>query len=359
MKFKKVLEKVSFITTVYNEEKDILIFLNSLMDQRMMPAEIVIVDGGSIDNTLNTIIEYFKGLIPETMEAKKSQDFLIYEGKLLFDTRSFTKIKIIEKKGANISQGRNIAIINTESDFICVSDAGCILDKNWIYEITKNISSTNSINAVGGFNFPIIKNFLHACLAVCIMPRKIEINPKKYMPSSRNLGFKKISWLSVGGYPENMDYGEDMKFNFNIRTAGFKIIFNPDAIVYWKMRENLKDVFRQFFRYAKGDAIGNMYFYRHLIRFFSIFIFIAIIVISVIFSPWFLTAFALLFFIYTFKPYRRINHVWKNSLFYNTSIFKKKVSIITAIFSIPLLLIYLDIAKIFGYIYGIFHKKNI
>ena len=44
------------------------------------------------------------------------------------------------------------------------------------------------------------------------------------MPSSRNISFKKKTWQRVKGYPENIDYGEDMKFNFNLKKQGFKII---------------------------------------------------------------------------------------------------------------------------------------
>src|SRR5665647_3599553 len=79
------------------------------------------------------------------------------------------------------------------------------------------------------------------------------------------------------GYPENMDYGEDMKFNFNLKEKGYKILFNPNAIVFWRMRENLSQVFKQFFRYAKGDARGKMYLHRHLIRFSSLIDFLIVL----------------------------------------------------------------------------------
>ena len=195
------------------------------------------------------------------------------------------------------------------------------------------------------------------------MPKKEEIKKDKYMPSSRNLSFKRNAWLEVGGYPEIMDYGEDMKFNFNLRSRGYKINYNPEAVVYWKMRDKPAKIFKQFFRYAKGDAIGKMYIHRHLIRFFSLIVLATIIVLSVVFNPWFLLALIILFAIYSFKPYRRINYVWDNPKISSYIVLKKYSGIkkilskIIAIFFIPFLLTYIDLAKLSGYTYGLFYRK--
>ena len=53
--------KISFISTVYNEEKTIIKFINSLLTQSKLPNEIIIVDGGSTDKT--TMIIKKKALI--------------------------------------------------------------------------------------------------------------------------------------------------------------------------------------------------------------------------------------------------------------------------------------------------------
>ena len=41
--------------------------------------------------------------------------------------------------------------MNTSNEIICVSDAGCIFDKNWIYEIQNTILDYEHIDVVGGF----------------------------------------------------------------------------------------------------------------------------------------------------------------------------------------------------------------
>ena len=47
--------KSSFITTVFNEENNIEAFIDSVLNQTKSPDEIIIVDGGSTDKTLEIL----------------------------------------------------------------------------------------------------------------------------------------------------------------------------------------------------------------------------------------------------------------------------------------------------------------
>ena len=350
---KTILTDVSFITTVYNEEINIVDFLRSLMAQACLPGEIVIVDGGSEDKTFSIASKFFRDMASQKYRGinillNKSNSGKIINHKSKTDT---VNIRLIRKAGANISQGRNNAIKNTSGRIICVGDAGCILDRNWLKEITA-FYDNSTCNVVGGLNLPLCRNFIQKCLAVCIMPAEKEIRIRSYMPSSRNISFKREVWTTAGGYPEDMEYGEDMKFNFNIKAAGHKIWFNPKAVVYWRMRENPVQIFKQFFRYAKGDAVGRMYPIRHFIRFSAFFAFLIILFSSIYFSKWILVSLIPLFIFYVFKPYVRLAKNWSGKgscVFYK---FEKLISI----FFIPLLLLQIDLSKMCGYVYGFFHK---
>ena len=352
-KKRTVLSNVSFITTIFNEEGNIDVFLKSLMEQTCLPCEIIVVDGGSKDRTFEIAQDFFKKRalgkgngFRITLNGSRNK---IKESKNNVHT---VNVRLVKKTGANISQGRNNAIKNTSGEIICVSDAGCILDKNWLKEITV-FHNDGSYSVVGGVSLPFCRNFLQKCLAVCIMPSEKEIKAKKYMPSSRNISFKKKIWAGTGGYPEDMDYGEDMRFNFNVRAAGYRIRFNPKAVVYWKMRENHLQIFRQFFRYAKGDASGRMYLNRHIIRFTSFLVFVIILIGAFYLSKWVLVILIPLFGAYVFKPYSRLI---KNLNGMGSCKFTR-AEILLSILFIPLLLLQIDFSKMCGYLYGLL--KNI
>jgi cellulose synthase/poly-beta-1,6-N-acetylglucosamine synthase-like glycosyltransferase len=359
-----VPSQVSFITTVYNEEGSIIEFLQSLKCQTCLPGEMIIVDGGSTDRTFGLVKDFFEGwAASEDSKVKISLEVsedIENDPPCRSNSSAATRkealdvmtVRLLKEPGAGISKGRNTAISKSKGKYICVSDAGCRIDPDWLKEISsiydkKGDSRENPV--MGGMNYADCTSFLQKCQALCIMPGLDEINKESFMPSSRNVCFKKEDWEKVGGYPEDLDYGEDMRFNFNLKKAGCRLRFNPGAIVHWKMRENLDQIFRQFFRYAKGDALGRMYPVRHLIRFFTGLGFLAFILTAVFFSPYILLSFILLFPAYSYRPYRRMFYKWQG----NEKCRPAPAARIPALFFIPFLLIYIDTAKASGYLYGL------
>ena len=221
--------KVSVIATVKNETESILPFLNSLLNQTKKPDEIIIVDGGSTDGT----IEKIKKL------AKKHK-----------------AIKLIVKKGANIAQGRNIAMENANGEVIAITDAGCIVDKNWLRNITKCFPKCD---VVAGAYKPYYRNDFEYFQGLIVSPNVERIKKEGNM-SSRSLALKKKWWKKVGGYPEDTYTGEDTLFNIKLKRAGAKFGYAKDAIVYWKMRPTWKSFAKQFYLYGYGDGkTGNIF----------------------------------------------------------------------------------------------------
>jgi len=131
--------KISLIATIFNEENSIKNFLDSILLQSKNPDEIVLVDGGSTDRTIEGIKKY------ESRIKKKKITF-----------------KLIVKIG-NRSKGRNEAIRNAASDIIVCSDAGNILDKNWLKNISKPFED-KSVDVVAGYYKGLAKNVFQKCL---------------------------------------------------------------------------------------------------------------------------------------------------------------------------------------------------
>lgn len=222
--------KISFITTVFNEEKTIQDFLNSTVQQTTKPDEIIIVDAGSTDKT-KEIIKKFKTTIP---------------------------LRLFIKHG-NRSVGRNYAISKASGDIIAVSDAGCILHKEWLKQLTLPFKQ-KGVSVVSGFYEPITKTIFQKALAAytSVMPDKV--NPNNFLPSSRSVAFLKEAWEHVGGYPEDLDTCEDLVFDKKLQKAGFHFVFQKNAIVYWPQRTTLFGAIKQFFSYARGD--GKAHYFR-------------------------------------------------------------------------------------------------
>ena len=208
--------KISIIATVFNEEKNLEKFLDSIIKQSKKPEEVVIVDGGSDDKTYEILKKY----------AKK-----------------YRWIKIYQKKGANIAKGRNIAISKTKYDLLAGIDAGTKYEKNWLENLIKGFKGDVGF----GKTLPLIENDFQRVLAKKMRQR---------FGSSRNIIFKKEVWKEVGGYPEDLRMAEDTVFNEKIKRAGFRIVLIPNAIGYWEMRRDLKGVKKQFYNYGYWDGVA-------------------------------------------------------------------------------------------------------
>lgn len=219
--------KVSLVATVKNEEKSIRDLLDSMIAQTRKADEIIIVDGGSKDRTVEIIESYIEGRVP---------------------------IKLITKDEATIGLGRNVAIRNANYGIIASTDAGCILDKNWLKNLLSKFD--NGVDVVSGVYKPLSKTLFEECVGEMICP-KIERLTDDFLPSSRSVAFRKEAWETVGGYPENLKFAEDTLFDLKLRNAGFKFKVAKDAVVYWRIRSSLEGLFKQFYNYAKWDAIAE------------------------------------------------------------------------------------------------------
>ena len=211
-----------------NEEETILDWLESLESQSRTPDEVIIVDGGSTDRTVELIREFMR--------------------------RSRLNIRLIEAPGANIAQGRNIAIRNSKYDIIASTDAGCRLHSHWLENIIKPFEEDPSVDVVSGVYLPWYENEFQEVAGYIIFPEVDKLDPQKFLPSSRSVAYKKEAWKRIGGYPECLYTAEDTLFDLKLKKLGMKFVLAKDAIVYWRVRRNLKEIFKQHFNYAKGNG---------------------------------------------------------------------------------------------------------
>jgi glycosyltransferase involved in cell wall biosynthesis len=237
--------KFSLVTTVYNEEESILNFINSLNNQTELADEFVIVDGGSSDNT----IEILQKSLSEKLNFK-----------IIIDPSCSKK----HSKGP-IAKGRNVAISNTIHQNILVTDAGCVLDCNWIKNMKQSFIEDKA-DIVSGWYKANAKNDFQKSIASIFCPPIENIDIKKFLPSSRSLGFKKFLWEAVNGYPENSYTAEDTLFDLNIFALTDKIVFNEKAYVYWDVPKDNHELRTKLYQYGYGEGQQKIFLVKNFLR---------------------------------------------------------------------------------------------
>jgi len=228
---------VALVVTVRDEADTIGQLLASVDAQTLRPDEVVVVDGGSSDAT------------PDIAERW---------------ARAGQRRTVVIAPGTNIAAGRNLGIATSTAPAVAVTDAGCVLDRHWLERLT---TALDSADVAMGYYEPLTTRAFERIATCLTLPDAAEINPERFMPSSRSIAFRRSVWERVGRYPEWLDVGEDMYFDFELVRHGVSRRFVPDAIVRWRPRATVRGFVRQYFRYARGDAVAGMYPRRHAARF--------------------------------------------------------------------------------------------
>jgi glycosyltransferase involved in cell wall biosynthesis len=309
---------VTLIVTVKNEAETLPRLFDSILAQTSAPLQVVVADGGSTDKTKEVLREYARGL----------------------------DLCVLDRPGANISQGRNAAIACARADIVASTDAGVRLDPHWLQEITKPFD--DGADVVSGFFVPDAKGIFATALAATTLPALEDIRPEKFLPSSRSVAFRKSAWQAVGGYPAWLDYSEDLVFDLALRSAGCRFAFAPAARVFFRPRADIRQFARQYFLYARGDGKANLWLKRHLLRYSAYLIALPISVALFARIPalglglWIL-GFVLMFW----TPYRRLSGLW-GAL--------SPLQRIAAAAWVPLIRLTGDVAKMIGYPVGVWWR---
>jgi len=231
---------VSVVTTVKDEERTLSRFLGSLLAQSRPADEIVIVDGGSSDRT------------PEVLADL---------------ARSDGRIRVLDAPGASIAAGRNVAIAHARGDLIAVADAGTVAHGDWLERLVRPLEREPEAGVSAGYFLPAGDTWFERTLSAVITPHLGEVDPARFLPSSRSVAFRRQWWERVGGYPEWLRHCEDLVFDLALKDAGATFRFVPGALVEWSARATLGAYFRQYLDYGRGDGLANLWPARHLARY--------------------------------------------------------------------------------------------
>jgi glycosyltransferase involved in cell wall biosynthesis len=306
-------ERISLIVTVLDEVGTIDDLLASVCAQSLAPDEVVIVDGGSTDGTWQRLQDWADRM----------------------------PLRLVRAAGASIARGRNLAVEAATGEIIASTDAGVRLDPAWFAELLGQL--TTDVDVVSGFFRPDAKTTFERSMGATVLPDVDDVDPQKFLPSSRSVLFRRSAWERGGGYPEWLDYCEDLVFDLALKEAGCRFAFAPRAVAWFRPRGSFRAFFRQYYMYARGDGKANLWPRRHLIRY-------SIYALGTVFllrsrNSWYLLLLG--GFLYTRRPYLRLFP------------YLTQMSVHEAVFAmalVPVIRFVGDVAKMLGYPVGVWWR---
>jgi len=310
--------RVSVVVTILNEAASLPGLLDSLASQSRPPDEVVVCDGGSTDGTLSL---------------------------LRAETR--LPLRVVQRRGANISQGRNTAIETATGEVIAVTDAGVRLSPDWLEKIVAPLENPET-QTVAGFFLPDPHTVFETAMGATVLPEVSQIDPEHFNPSSRSVAFRRQAWAAVGGYPEWLDYCEDLIFDFRLRQRFGPFIFAPEALVHFRPRSSLRAFFVQYYRYARGDGKADLWRKRHAIRYLTYLVAVPLIAVAGAMShPLWWALYLIGVWAMFWGPWRRLVRAWSHL----TGVQKLQAAL-----WVPLIRVTGDVAKMIGYPVGLWWR---
>ena len=231
-------EPVSLVVTLKDEAGNLQEWLQGLLGQSRMPDEVIIVDGGSRDDS--------QAILQDFSEAHKAW------------------FRVIVDSGANIARGRNLGIAAAKFPTIAVTDVGSDMDRHWLERLMAPFEADESVEVVAGGFAASSSTRLGRAAMKWLVPSMEAINPQSFIPSSRSLAFRKRSWEAVGGYPEWLTLtGEDTYFSLELKRVCKKWAVVPEAVVTWHAPTGLRSFFRKASSWASGDGEAGLFIGQH------------------------------------------------------------------------------------------------
>jgi cellulose synthase/poly-beta-1,6-N-acetylglucosamine synthase-like glycosyltransferase len=230
----KAPSSVTVVVPVINRELTIQPLLESLqkLDYDSKKVEVIVVDGNSTDKTQDIVKKY--------------------------------PVKLVVEKKKGLNHARNMGIKCGKGEIVAFTDSDCVVPPNWITKIVENFKDPK-VSCVGGSAEALDTDFVSQYAdnsVVRLMPfftkrEELEkVKPFFRHPAGCNMAFRRKVAEDVGYFDENIKYGfDEVEFADRVCKAGYKMVLDPDVVVWHKHRSSLKDLLKQNFQYGKGSGL--------------------------------------------------------------------------------------------------------
>ena len=265
---------ISIVVPAFNEQETIIENITSLLNLNYPEFEIIVVNDGSLDETLAEIITHFD-LRKIDVEINRQLD--CQEIRAVYGSFIIPNLVVVDKANGGKSDALNAGINLSRYPLFCSIDADCIIEKNALLRIVKPFLKHEETIAVGGIvriangctikdgklveaklpkqaivRFQIIEYF-RAFLTSRVGWEKIN----SLLIISGAFGvFKKSAVIMVGGYTRSI--GEDMELtlkmheHFRRNKLKYKIDFTSDAVCWTQAPNTFKGLKSQRIRWHRG-----------------------------------------------------------------------------------------------------------
>ncbi len=231
--------RISAVIPCRNESTYVVRLLEALRAQSHPPNEIVVVDGGSTDDTWEKVERYSRAY-PEA------------------------GIRLHRQPSGTIPANLNLGITHATGEVIARFDGHAIPGADYLSRCLAALESSGA-EVIGGawairpgapgrvaqaialaVGSPLGAGDAYYRLNSSRQPRDVDTVPYGC--------FRRRTWEIVGGYNERLLANEDYEFNLRVRLRGGRVHFDPAIRCEYFARASVRELARQYWRYGWWKA---------------------------------------------------------------------------------------------------------
>jgi GT2 family glycosyltransferase len=216
---------ISVVIPAYNAEALISKCLDSLLKQTIDQTkyEIIVVDDGSTDATADVV-------------------------------QSFENVRLIKQNNQGPAAARNNGAANAKGDIILFTDSDCVPAINWIEEMIRPFNDDAEIVGVKGIYKTDQKELIARFVQAEYEDKYDVLKRDQYIDfvDTYSAGFKRKVFIEFGGYDTSFPVAcaEDVELSFRMFSRGYKMVFNPNAVVSHRHPATLTGYLKKKYKFA-------------------------------------------------------------------------------------------------------------
>ena len=227
------MELVSVVIPARDEEGAIERAIRSVQQQSYRNLQIVVVDGGSTDRTV------------ELAKAMAVQD---------------PRVEILHNPMGIIPRSLNLALAAARGRWLVRVDAHATVPVNYVERIVEHFNP-GDWGGVGGRKDGFGEGPVGEAIAAA-MASRFGVGASTYHYATQPQEAEHIPFgaypvglaRDLGGWDERLRVNQDFEFDFRVRQAGYKLLLDPELSIRWESRQSLRALFSQYLRYGRGKA---------------------------------------------------------------------------------------------------------
>lgn len=226
-------ELVTVVVPAHNEERYLGACLDSVRAQDHAALQIVVVDNASSDRTAGVIA------------AAMAED---------------DRVEMLHNSRRSIPSSLNLALSAARGRWLVRVDAHSTVGPGYVSSAVERLQQ-GEWGGVGGRKDGVGRTPAGRAIAVA-MGSRLGVGGSTYhygtVPQEVDhipFGAYPVELVrQLGGWDETLTANEDFEFDYRLRRAGHRLLFDPRLVIRWHCRQSVPDLFRQYYRYGKGKV---------------------------------------------------------------------------------------------------------